>query len=172
MKNLYLLLGLGLAILVMPLLAEDAKPKKKKGAGKKQTVRPVAAMEKQLAALDLSDDQKKKTDEILAKYNEKFAAVQGKNPLSKEQRQARKEAMDKAKAEGKKGPELKAAVDAAVILTAEQEEAQQKAQAATKELQASLKKDVSEVLTAEQAAKLSSKGKGKGKKKKQDAQAN
>lgn len=167
MKNLSLLLSLGLAIVVMPLLAEDAKPKKKKAAGRKQTVRPVAAMEKQLAALDLSDDQKKKTDEILAKYNEKFTAVQAKNPLTKEQRQARQEATQQAKADGKKGPELKAAVDAAVKLTDEQKAEQQKSQAATRDLQAALKKEVLEVLNAEQSAKLSPKGKGK--KKKQDA---
>jgi hypothetical protein len=142
---------LALIVLIAPLRAQDAA--KKKAA--KKTPAPLAAIEKQLASLDLSADQKQKVDDILAKYRDQFAAAQTKMPkLSKEQRQAQKEAAEKAKAEGKKGKEQKDAVDAALNLTEEQKKDRQESQATMKELQASLKKDLTGVLTAEQAAKL------------------
>lgn len=151
------LLVLGLFVLMAtPVIAEE-KPAKKQG---KNTPRPIVAVEKQLAELDLSNEQKKKVDDILASYKKKFAEAQAKGPrLTKEQRQIQKDATAKAKAEGKKRKELQAEVDAALNLTEEQKQSRQQAAAAQKELQAALKKDLAGVLNAEQVAKLSPKKK-------------
>ena len=166
MKSVSLkLLGLGLIILlvsllVSPLAAEEKLAKKK---GQNAVPRQIVAVEKQLAGLNLSDDQKKKVDDILGSYKKKFADVQSKTPkLSKEQRQTQKEASAKAKADGKKGKELQAEVNAALNLTEEQKKEREAAAFETKELQTSLKKELAGVLTADQAKALS-----KGKKNKQ-----
>lgn len=153
-------LGLGVILLLVSPLAAEEKPAKKKG---ENAARPIAAVEKQLAGLDLTDDQKKKVTDILASYKQKFADAQAKAPkLTKEQRQTQKEAAAKAKADGKKGKEAQAEINAALNLTDEQKKEREAAAAATKELQASLKKELTGVLTADQAKALS-----KGKKNKQ-----
>lgn len=161
MKSVSLkLLGLGLIVLLVSPLAAEEKPAKKPG---QNTARPIVAVERQLAEINLSDDQKKKVDDILASYKPKFADAQAKGPkLTKEQRQTQKEAAAKAKADGKKGKDLQADVNAALNLTDEQKKEREATASATKELQASMKKELAGVLTAEQAKVLS-----KGKKNKQ-----
>jgi hypothetical protein len=86
--------------------------------------------------------------------------------MTAEVRKAKKEAADKAKAEGKKGKEAKAAVDAAGNLG---DDAKAKLEAAQKELAtlaAGFQKAVGEVLTAEQKTKAGLDAPAKGKKKK------
>jgi Spy/CpxP family protein refolding chaperone len=158
-KSVSLML-LGLALIVLqaaPVCAQEKRAKKQA----QNPPRQIVAVEKQLAELNLTDDQKKKVDDILASYKPKFADAQAKAPkLTKEQRQAQKEATEKAKADGKKGKELQAEVNAALNLTDEQKKEREAAASATKELQASLKKELAGVLTADQA-KVLSKGKKK-----------
>jgi len=155
MKSLSLkLMALGvIAVLAWPALAED---KAEKRAARKAGAGPIAKIEEQVATLDLNDEQKKKVSDILANYKKKFADAQisAKGQLTKEQKQAQREATAKAKADGKKRKELQAEVDAAVKLTDEQKKARDEAAAKTKELQASLKKDLTAVLSAEQIEKL------------------
>jgi Spy/CpxP family protein refolding chaperone len=151
------LLSLILALLVVitsPLLAQDGKGKKKRNANA-ATARQLKDVEDKLSSLDLTDEQKRKVDDLLASYKQKFADVQGKAPkLSKEQRQTQKEVTEKAKAEGKKGKQLQAEIAAALNLTDEQKKQREEAGAERKRLLASLKKDLAEVLTPEQAKVL------------------
>ena len=159
-KNL-LLMVLVLAV-AAPLAAED---KKKKKPGKRPAARSRIQIPK---GVELSAKQKEKVEALRKEYGPKFVALRKKQALSKDVRGARAEAIKKAKAEGKKGKELRAAVAAAVRLTDEQKAAQAKMRALQKEIRAA----VMALLTDEQRAKLSKRGgkkKGEKKKKKKDA---
>ncbi|MCH8047685.1 MAG: hypothetical protein IID44_28665 [Planctomycetes bacterium] len=160
-KNL-LLMVLVLAV-AAPLAAEDKKKKKKPGK------RPAARSRIQIPkGVELSAKQKEKVEALRKEYGPKFVALRKKQALSKDVRGARAEAIKKAKAEGKKGKELRAAVAAAVPLTDEQKAAQAKMRALQKEIRAA----VMALLTDEQRAKLPKRGgkkKGEKKKKKKDA---
>ena len=116
------LLSLILALVVLvasPLSAQEEKGKKRRNAN--ASPRQLKDIENKLSSLDLKDDQKKKVDDILASYKKKFADAQAKAPkLTKEQKQTQKEVAAKAKADGKKGKELQAEVNAALNLTQEQ----------------------------------------------------
>jgi hypothetical protein len=152
MHSLLKLSCVGLVILlVIPLVAAEKEAKK---PGKKQAAGPIAGMEKHIADLELSVEQKNQVEGILAKYKPKFAEAAAKAGLTDEQKRAQQEAQAKAKADGKKGKEARAEVQAAVKLTDEQKQKQREAAKSVKELQASLKKDLSEVLKPEQVAKL------------------
>src|SRR4051812_22461628 len=125
------LLALGLTLLFCCSLIAEEKAEKK--ANRKAAAGPVAAIEKHVAALDLGPDQKEKVDKILADYKTK-SAVQAKNKaaaLTADQKKAQKAAQEKAKADGKKGKDARAEVEAAINLTDEQK----KARAANQELQ-------------------------------------
>jgi hypothetical protein len=117
----------------------------------------------QLEKANLTDEQKKQIDEIKAKYSAPVAeartAING--VMTKEQRQARQAATAKAREEGKKGEELKAAVDASLTLSEEQKKSLADAEAKMKTLQTEIRQAVLAVLTDEQKQSL---GLNKGKK--------
>ncbi|MFO0821007.1 MAG: hypothetical protein U1A77_23880 [Pirellulales bacterium] len=157
-----------LALLIsVPAVAQE---KKKKGKGGNQTPQAVAAIQKQLEGLDLSDEQKGKIKEVVASYSGKLTEAQKKvgGLMTAEQRAKAKEATDKAKADGKKGKELRDAVEAAVGLSGDDKAKMQAAQKEVNDLAGEFRKAVAEVLTDEQKAKagLNAPEKGKGKKKK------
>ena len=169
MKTLFRTLAVvALALLItVPALAQE---KKKKGKGGNQTPPAVAAVEKQLASLELSEEQKGKVKEVVEKYTGKLAEAQKKvaDLMTPEQRAKTKEATEKAKADGKKGKELRSAVEAAVGLSGDDKAKMQAAQKEVSDLAGEFRKAVGEVLTDEQKAKagLNAPEKGKGKKKK------
>ena len=152
-----------LAFMVLLVSSASAAEKEKKKQDGKRAAGPIGAVEKQVAELKLSDEQKTKVSAILNGYKPKFEEAQAKaqGNLTAEQKKARKEAAANVKADGKKGKEAKAEVEAAVKLTDEQKKNQQVGAAALKELQASLKKDLAGVLSEEQVAKLGLEGKRK-----------
>ena len=154
MKSFRSCLALAVCLVVCSSLIAEDKPAKK--ANRKQAAGPVAAIEKQLASLELGPDQKEKVDKILADYKPKFAQNKA-AALTAEQKKAQKEAQEKAKADGKKGKEARAEVEAALKLTDEQK----KARADNQALQANLKKDLAGVLNAEQLGKVGLGGKKK-----------
>ena len=161
-KNL-LMLVLVLAI-AAPLAAEDKKKRKKK-PGKRAAAGARIQFPK---GVEPSAEQQEKLAELRKEYGPKIVAIRKKQALSKDVRKARAEALKKARAEGKKGKELRAAVAAAVPLTDEQKAAQAKMRALQKEIRAA----VFALLTDEQKAKLPKRGgkkKGGKKKKKKDA---
>lgn len=112
---------------------------------------------KKLEKAGLTDEQKSKIKELAAKVTEKTAALRQKAVSTPEQNKARAEAVKKAKAEGKTGKELVAAVNAAVKLTSEQEAARK----AVQQAYTGLKKEIVGMLTDEQKAKLPRKNKSK-----------
>jgi Spy/CpxP family protein refolding chaperone len=161
-KNLLMLVLV--LVIAAPLAAAEGDKKKKKKPGK----RPAAGARIQIPkGIELSDEQKEKVAALKKEYGPKVVAARKKMALGKDARKARGEALKKAKADGKKGKELRAAVDAAAPLTDEQKAAQAEMQALQKEIRAA----VVALLTDEQKAKLPKRGGKKkgGKKKKKDA---
>jgi Spy/CpxP family protein refolding chaperone len=153
------------ALIASPLVAQEAKAKKKAQQGGRGNV--LGQLAGQLEKANLTDDQKKQIEEIKTKYAGKFAEAQkGVNAvLTREQRQARQAAVAKAREEGKKGEELKAAGDAALTLSDEQKKSLAEAEAKMKAVQTEIRAAVLAVLTEEQkqAAGLN-RGKKKAKK--------
>jgi Spy/CpxP family protein refolding chaperone len=145
-----LLLALALAV-AAPLAAAD---KKKKKPGKK-----AASAVRVPKGIELSDEQKQEVAALNTKYATQVAESRKKVGLTKPQREARAEAVKKAKADGKKGKGLRAAVEAAVNMTDDQKAAAKQ----LRTLQAEIRKALMGILTDEQKAGLR---KGGGKKKK------
>ena len=144
------------AAVASPLMAAPNKDKKKKGKAAK------CPSSKIVKGVKLTDEQKEKIKKITAEHK---GALKGtKVGFTAEQRKARAEAIKKAKAEGKKGKDLKAAADAAAKLTDEQKAAAKKAASSAKEYRVA----ILAVLTAEQKASLKRAKKPKGEKKPKD----
>lgn len=161
-KFLSLALVLTLAVATAASAADEAKKTRKKGAkGKRDRVNIQALNAPK--SIELTAEQKESVAELRKEYTPKFAELQKTlGPVLK----ARREAMKKAREDGKKGKELKE-VAAAVNMTPEQKEAMEKYEALNKEVRA---KFVA-LLTDEQKASLpGKKGNAKPKrKKKKDA---
>lgn len=154
------------AVIALPVLAQEKEKKARKNA-KGGAPAAIAAVEKKLEGLDLTAEQKTKIKDLATEYAGKMTEPQKtvNSVMTSEVRKAKKDAADKAKAEGKKGKEAKAVVDAAGNLTAD---AKSKLEAAQKELAtlvAGFQKAVGEVLTAEQKTKAGLDAPAKGKKK-------
>lgn len=138
------LLTVAMAI-ALPLWAAQEKKGGKKREGRQDQVTQLLA---QVEKANLTDEQKKKVKEIAANYRPKLAAAREKVPA--EVQKALGEARKKAADEGKKGKEAESAVQAAVKLTPEQE----KAVAEQRELNAAFRKEIAQVLTAEQRQQI------------------
>ncbi len=122
--------------------AKKAGKKKANGKGKQASL--AAATLKRLADLKLSEEQQAQIKKFAAEYDPKLKATRQKlNALTTpEQRKARRDAIAKAKAEGKKPRE--------VIAAYKPTEEQAAAQKAVREVQMAFNKKVNEVLTKEQ----------------------
>ena len=164
-RTLQGLLVLTLAVvLAMPAMAADEKKKKKKKG------RKAPAAVRVPKGIVLTAAQKTQVTAI----NKEFApqlielAKKARGIVTDEQRKARSAAAKKAKADGKKGKEARAAVDAAAKITAEQKKALGEVNKARQAINKAAGAKFAAILTAEQKAKLP-KRKGKKKKKKADA---
>ncbi len=106
--------------------------------------------------ITLTADQETKMATLKKEFGPKIAELQKKSTdiLTKDQRAARKAAMEKAKADGLKGKALQEAVDAAMMLTAEQKEQQAAVKKDLDPIVAEVKKQIDNFLTAEQKTKL------------------
>ena len=159
------------AIVATTSFGQDADKKKKK---KKDAPQPqaISALMKKVEGLGVTEDQTAKLKKIGAEFGPKFAELNKKlaSVLTDEQKQARKDAAAKAKADGKKGKEARDAVNAALALTADQQKVQTEVQASLKELSGKLNEAVMGVLTPEQKEKLAP-AKNPGKKGKKKAEA-
>ena len=164
-RTLQGLLVLTLAVvLAMPAMAADEKKKKKKKGRKAPAAVKVpkgivltAAQKTQVAAIN------KEFAPQLLEISKKARGI-----ITAEQRKARSEAAKKAKADGKKGKEARAAVNAAAEITAEQKKALGEVNKARQAITKAARAKFAEILTAEQKAKLP-KPTAKKKKKKADA---
>jgi hypothetical protein len=154
MKSLmHRLMFVGLAVVIaIPIaVAQEQKAKKKGGGGG-----PIGQLKRQLADAGLTEEQKKKSDAIIAEYEPKVAAATKKaGDAPKLVNDARK----KLREEGKKGKELNDGAVAAAKLTPEQKEGYDELQRVTQDLRAA----VAALLTDEQKQKAGlTKGKKKG----------
>lgn len=154
--------ALGLALLFAGVvLAEDKKPAVKKEDKKPA---PLSAVDQAFAfpkQIKLTDDQQKKLDELKKEYASKIEDVQKKLAaiMTPERVKAREEAEKQAKADGKKGKELQAAVQAALKLTDEEKTQMKEIQTARAALAKEIGPKKLAVLTDEQREQLKPKKK-------------
>jgi hypothetical protein len=140
--------------LAAPLLAGPGAEKAKKKKGPKAKPCPIARM---LQGIELTDAQKEQVAELKKKIADRLKPVQDLQAavrMTPDQMKARKEARDKAAADGKEGKELMDAVNAAVELTEEQEAARDKAREAMKAVGKEIRAGLMEILNADQKAAL------------------
>ena len=128
---------------VAPAVAADKKKKT-----------PVAI--KVPKSIELTAEQKTKLDALNKEFGPKLAEGRKKQAsiITADQKKARAEAMKKAKADGKKGKELRAAVNAALAITADQKTKQAETKKAMGALQKEIRTQFAALLTDEQKAKL------------------
>lgn len=143
-------------LLASSLIAGD-KAKSKKGKKAKPAAVPAAF--KLPNGITLTAEQQAKLDDLKTQYATKLADAQKKisDVYTEEQRTRQMTARRDAAAAGKKGKELKAAVDAAVELTDEQQKQLADAQKDQKQLTKEVRKQVVALLSGEQKQQLKSK---------------
>ncbi|MDP6444201.1 MAG: hypothetical protein QGG36_30680 [Pirellulaceae bacterium] len=155
-----------IVVIAAPVSAADDKKKKKRSRNT-----AAAQIKKRLAKAELTEEQQKKVDEIVAKHSPKLQEANKvvADLIGPDARKKRAAAQKSAREAGKKGKELQAAVLAALGLDDEKLAAYKKAQAAAGQLRATLNKEVNAVLTAEQREKIGIKTRKGGDKKKKGA---
>jgi Spy/CpxP family protein refolding chaperone len=106
--------------------------------------------------IELTADQKTKIEALNKEFGPKLAECKAKanSIITADQKKARTEAMKKAKADGKKGKELRAAVTAAVAITADQKAKQAESKKAMGALNKEIRTQFAALLTDEQKAKI------------------
>lgn len=156
-----LVAGCVLAMVAVLFAAQDSQgqEKKKKKGGNDPTARVKAKLDAAELPADVLEKAKKIVDEHAPKIKEAQAKVDA--VLTDEQKKARREAQQAAKAAGKKGKEAADAVAAALKLTDEQKTKMEEAQKALAAANADMNKALREVLSAEQQEKVGIKGKKK-----------
>ena len=140
--------GLMLSVVAMAGAADEAKGKGKKkeaAAGGQQ----VFQLPKEIT---LTDDQTAKREALKKEHSPKLAELAKKldEGITDDQKKARREAMAKAKADGKKGKEAQADIEAALNLTDEQKKKRAETQPEMAKLQASIKEQIHALLTDDQ----------------------
>ena len=123
-------------------------------ADKKKKKAPTAV--KVPKSIELTAEQKTKVEALNKEFGPKLAECRKKaaSIITADQKKARAEAMKKAKADGKKGKELRTAVNAAVAITADQKAQQAECKKATSALQKQIRTQFAGLLTDEQKAKI------------------
>ena len=123
-------------------------------AADKKKKTPVAV--KVPKSIELTADQKTKVEALNKEFGPKLAECRKKaaSIITADQKKARAEAIKKAKADGKKGKELRTAVNAAVAITADQKAQQAECKKATSALQKQIRTQFAALLTDEQKAKI------------------
>ena len=106
--------------------------------------------------IELTADQKSKLDALNKEFGPKLAECRKKaaSIITADQKKAKADAIKKAKADGKKGKELRAAVNAALAITADQKTKQAETKKAMAALNKQIKTQFAALLTDEQKAKL------------------
>lgn len=150
------------AILAGAFLTVSANAQKDEKKNKKAPD-PTAAMAKKLEGVELTAEQKTKWEALVAEHSPKLKAAAEKvsKSLTPEQVKARQEAMQAAKAAGKKGKEAETSIKEALKLTPEQQKAFDEATKEQKDVQAAFNTAVADLLTAEQKEKAKIGGKKK-----------
>jgi hypothetical protein len=138
-------------LIASPLLAAD----KKRGAKKAPPCPAAQRAEKMLEGVTLTADQKAKLAEVTKECGPKLAECMKKmNVLTPDQKKAQEEATKAAKAAGKSGKELFAAVAASVKLTDEQKAKMAEARKEMAPIEKDLREKVLAILTDDQKAQV------------------
>ena len=105
--------------------------------------------------VELTADQKTKLDALNKEFGPKLAELRKKQAsiITADQKKARAEATKKAKADGKKGKELRDVVNAAFAITADQKAQQAETWKAMRALQKEIRTQFAALLTDEQKSK-------------------
>ena len=129
---------------VAPAVAADKKKKKA----------PTAV--KVPKGIELTAEQKTKVDALNKEFGPKLAECRKKaaSIITADQKKARAAATKKAKADGKKGKELRTAANAAFAITADQKAQQAECKKAMGALQKQIRTQFAALLTDEQKAKI------------------
>lgn len=142
------------AFLLLPVMAEDAKPKRAKPNARKE--QPAVQLPKDIT---LTDDQKTKVAELEKEFAPKMKELREKldKVMTEEQKKARlevmKEAREKGK-EGKKGKELAQAIKDAMKLSEEQQKSYDETDKQIVALRHEILEKVKPLLTDDQKEKL------------------
>ena len=158
------------ALVVSPSFADDNG--KRKNKRKKQARGMAVQLINKLDAVQLTDDQAAKVNELGKKADAKAKDIREEFELTRELMRKRAQAQRELKEAGKKGKELFAAINERVGITEDQVKGLKQINA----VRAQLQKDVIALLSEEQKEALPdrmkrTKKQGKGKRKKQSADA-
>jgi hypothetical protein len=137
----------------------SAQEEKKKGRGQRKQISPTEAPFQLPRSITLSDEQKKKLDDLKKEYEPKLAAAAKKAELTSEQRDAARKAR-----EGKTGREAREASEAALNLT----DAQKEGRDELRKVSGEIRQAIQGFLTDEQKKEFQDRRK-QGRKKKSDA---
>ena len=123
-------------------------------AADKKKKAPIAV--KVPKGIELTADQKTKLDVLNKEFGPKLAECRKKaaSIITADQKKARAAATKKAKADGKKGKELRTAANAAFAITADQKTQQAECKKAMGALQKQIRTQFAALLTDEQKAKI------------------
>ena len=141
--------------LMLSMLASVGSAQEAKGKGKKKDAAAGGQQVFQLPKeITLTEEQQAKLEALKKEHSPKLAELAKKldEGVTDEQKKARREAMGKAKADGKKGKEAQAEVDAALNLTDEQKKKRAEVQPEMAKLQLSIKEQIHAMLTDDQKA--------------------
>ena len=159
---------IGMALLAVAMSSQVmAQEGKKKQSKRGQRIQAITQLKGKLAEIDLTEEQSKKVEEIIAKHKEALTATAAKRrelvnaDANKKMAGARKG----AQAEGKKGKDLQAAVMAASGLSEEDQKKLAEISQETQKVAAVMKQEVAKILSEEQREKTGLQMK-KGRKKK------
>ena len=147
---------IGMALLAVAMSSQVmAQEGKKKQSKRGQRIQAITQLKGKLAEIDLTEEQSKKVEEIIAKHKEALTATAAKRRelVNADANKKMAEARKAAQSEGKKGKDLQAAVMAASGLS---EEDQKKLAAISQETQkvaAVMKQEVAKILSEEQREK-------------------
>lgn len=149
--NWCLMAGLTIAVVTGAHAADGAA--KEKGKKKPEPGAQIFNLPKEV---ELTAEQQEKVAALKKEFGTQAAEAQKKvdDVLTAEQKQARKTASDKAKADKLKGKDAQAAIEAALNLSDEQKTKWTAAQAEFRELQGKVRAKMAEFLTDEQKAKV------------------
>lgn len=139
--------------LLLSIVASVGAADEAKGKGKKKDAAVGGQQVFQLPKeITLTDDQQAKLDSLKKEHSPKLAELTKKldEGITDEQKKARHDAMGKAKADGKKGKDAQAEIEAALNLTDEQKKKRAEVQPDLAKLQASIKEQIHAMLTDDQ----------------------
>ena len=159
---------IGMALLAVAMSSQVmAQEGKKKQSKRGQRIQAITQLKGKLAEIDLTEEQSKKVEEIIAKHKEDLTATAAnrRELVNADANKKMAEARKAAQAEGKKGKDLQAAVMAASGLSEEDQKKLAEISQETQKVAAVMKQEVAKILSEEQREKTGLQMK-KGRKKK------